>query len=439
MFIVIIMSLSRKFIIVVLWSIFFIAITNIIWFYIFYSTFLKIFLAEKIQGRSQVSLEYINSLVLKQWLDDVDGIFNDVSIALFEKFWEDNTINLDTRENVDLVINYLLQSWVAPKFIEELVPTNNFEKVLDALKNKESPEYKFIRNIFISIVITNIVAIILLWILIGFFVQKTILPIREATRQIKALKPWKGSVNIEYSAQDEVWLLISSINDLNQRLILQEEIRSKLLADISHELKTPITSIQCYLEWIIDWVITLDDKNLTSISTEMERLISLVNRIMKYEQFENTALELDYTQQEFYPLLVELVSTHKQRVKENSQSIVISWDKSAVWMFDEDLFRQLVHNLIWNFLKYAWKNAQLTISVSKNSINFWDNGVWISKKEIPFLTEKFYQGDTSKSAHIDERGIWVWLSIVWKIISAHGWDFKISSDEGKWFNFKLMF
>ncbi len=433
------MSLSRKFIIVVLWSILFIAITNIIWFYVFYSTFLQVFLAEKLQWRSQVSLEYIQSLVIKQWLDEVDQIFNEVSITLFEKFWDDNVIQLDSKENVDVVINYLYQSWVAPKFIEEVVPTNNLEKVLDALRDTSTPEYKFIRNIFISIVITNIVAIILLGIVIGIFVQRTILPIREATKQIKKLKPWKWSVDIQYWAKDEVWLLIWSINWLNKRLILQEEIRSKLLADISHELKTPITSIQCYLEWIIDGVIKLDDKNLASISWEMERLIEMVNKIMKYEQFENTDLELSLESQNMYDILVEVASTHKQRMKEIEQTVSVVWDKNLIRNIDEDLFKQLSHNLIGNFMKYAGEKSQLTISISKKSVSFSDNWKWIQKDEIPFLMEKFYQWDISKTWKVDERGIGVWLSIVGKIISEHGWSFKISSDEWKWFTFTIIF
>ncbi len=433
------MSLSRKFVIVVLWSIFFIAITNIIWFYVFYSTFLKVFLAEKIEWRSQISLEYINSLVLKQWLDEVDGIFNDVSISLFEKFWDDNILTLDSKENVDLVINYLYQSWVAPKFIEEVVPTNNFEKVLDALRDTSSPEYKFIRNIFISIVITNIVAIILLWIVIGIFVQRTIMPIREATKQIKRLKPGKWSVNIEYHAHDEVGLLITSINDLNTRLTLQEEIRSKLIADISHELKTPITSIQCYLEGIIDGVIQLDDKNLNSISSEMERLIEMVNRIMKYEQFENTELDLNLENINIYDLLVEVVSTHKQKIKEKDQTIGVVWDMTVMRNVDQDLCKQLSHNLVGNFMKYAWWGAHLSIVVSKNSITFSDNGKGIAQAEIPFLTEKFYQGNTAKTWKVDERGIGIGLSIVWKIIASHSWDFKIISDKWKGFSFKITF
>jgi hypothetical protein len=59
--------------------------------------------------------------------------------------------------------------------------------------------------------------------------------------------------------------------------------------------------------------------------------------------------------------------------------------------------------------------------------------------EIPYLMEKFYQWDISKSENIEQRWIWVWLSIVWKIISEHNWTFKINSDINSWFSFKIYF
>jgi len=79
------MSLAKKFTIIVLGSILFIAITNIVGFYIFYSSYLKIFLAEKIESKSQISLNYIHEIILKQTADDVDELFDDIKIDFFEK------------------------------------------------------------------------------------------------------------------------------------------------------------------------------------------------------------------------------------------------------------------------------------------------------------------------------------------------------------------
>lgn len=108
-------------------------------------------------------------------------------------------------------------------------------------------------------------------------------------------------------------------------------------------------------------------------------------------------------------------------------------------MLDRDLFKQIVHNLIGNFQKYAGKNSQLTINITKRYIDFKDNGKWISKNEVKFLTEKFYQGNIEKSWDAETRGLWVGLSLVDKIADAHDWRIKIDSDIWKWFSFKIYF
>jgi len=437
------MSLAKKFLVVVLSSILFIALTNIIGFYIFYSAYLKVYLAEKMKAKSEVTLEYINDLVLKSKVlkqnNEIDDLFNEASITFFEKLWDDNKIILEKKEDIDIVVNYLLKSWVAPKYIEEVVPTNNFGKVLKSLDDKDSPEYRFIKNIFLSQILVNFLAISIVWLFIFIFIQKTLIPIKRATKQIKDLKPWKKAEEIIYKSKDEIGLLINSINSLNKKIIIQESIRNKLLADISHELKTPITSIQCYLEWIIDWAIKLDEKNLCSITDEMKRLIELVNKIMEFEKFENKSLNLKLKEKNISDIFKIVVETHKKRLKENHQKIKISGDFDLNIKLDENSIIQLTHNLIWNFLKYSGKNTKMNINITKNYIDFADDWKGIKRAEIPYLMEKFYQWDSSKSEDVNTRWIWVWLSIVWKIILSHNWSFKINSDIWKGFSFRIYY
>lgn len=433
------MSLTRKFIISLIISILIIATANIVAFYISYSFFLKVYLVEKINSRDSVTIEYINKIIEKQTLDEIDSIFTDTEIEFFELLENnDGQILLNEERNVNIVINYLVKSWVAPKYIEELIPTNNFGKVLEAIKDKESPEYRFINNLSISILLTNVLAIltIVIWLLI--FIKKTINPISDVTTIIRNSKPWKNYQEIEYyNKKDEIWLLITAINWLNKKLHLQETIKSRLLADISHELKTPITSIQCYLEGISDGVIKLDQKNLNAITDEMKRLITLVNKIMDYEKTEREKLNLEKTENNISEIIKIVVETHKKRLKENKQRIKVTWDEDLVYFLDKNLFTQLTHNLIGNFLKYAWRNSILKINITKKYIDFSDDGHGIKMSEIPFLTEKFYQGNIEKTGDINTRWIWVWLSITRKIIESHGWKFEIKSDIGKWFSFKI--
>jgi len=433
------MTIANKFIISLMFSILFIAAINIVAFYAFYTSYLKVYFAEKISSREKITAEYINNIIEQQTLDDIWSIFSDTEIEIYEQF-ELNNWELEPNEvNSNLVIDLLRKYGVWSKLIEQIIPTDNFWKVLDAIKDKNSPEYRFINNLTISIILTNIFAISVIILAVMVFIKKTISPIQTATEIIKRSKPGEDFSEIEYyNKNDEIWLLINAINNLNNKLHLQEKIRWRLLADISHELKTPITSIQCYLEWISDWVIKLNQKNLDSITDEMKRLISMVNKIMEYEKLEREKLELHTSEANVYDLITQVVETHKKRLKENKQRIKVNWDINQILVLDTSLFTQLVHNLIWNFLKYSWKKTILRINITKSFINFSDDWKWIKTSEVAFLTEKFYQGNIEKSWDVEERWIGVGLSITKKIIDSHDWRFEVKSDIDKWFSFKII-
>ena len=439
------MTLTRKFIISLIFSIIFIAWINIISFYVFYSSYLEAYFVEMVKSRDTITIEYINSVIEKQTIDDIDSIFTDTEIEFFELLEDnDGKIPLTKQKNMDVVINYLVKSGIAPKYIEEIVPTDNFWKVLEALRDKNSLEYEFVNKMIISMLIVNVLSIWIIIFALLIFIRRTILPIKQVTESIKDAVTAKDiiwnddKIELKYhNKKDEIWLLITAINKLNRKLNMQDEIRSRLLADISHELKTPITSIQCYLEWISDWVIKLDQKNLTSITDEMKRLISLVNKIMEYEKDDRKKLNLVLEKKNTFDLIKQLVETHKKRLKENKQRIKITWDEDLEISADMNLFKQVIHNIIWNFLKYAWKNTLLKVNITKKYIDFSDDWVWIKASEVPFLTEKFYQWKIEKTWDISSRWIWVWLSIISKIILSHNWRYEIKSDKWKWFSFKI--
>lgn len=438
------MSLTKKFIIWTIISIFVIAITNIFAFYVFYTFYIKLYLYDKTKTRDAVTIEFINDLIKKQKVDEIDSIFSDVELEFFELL-ETNSwkISLDKEENVDIVVNYLIKSWLAPKYIEEVIPTDNFKKVLEAFKKENTPESIFLSRFTYSILLTNFITILLIIFALIIFFRRTLSPINSITAKIRKLNNnlnyWGYKFEtIDYkNTKDEIGLLIESINKLNKRLSLQNEIRNRLLADISHELKTPITSIQCYLEWISDWVIKLNQKNLNSISYEMSRLISLVNKIMDYESFDRKEMTLKLSKFDAVEVLKNISETHKNTLLERKQRIKVTWENELILNADKDLFTQLSHNIIWNFLKYSWKNSQLTINITKKYIDFSDNWVWIKSSEIPFLMEKFYQWNSEKTWDAEKRWIWIWLSIVSKILESHNWKYEIKTDYNKWFSFKI--
>ncbi len=230
------MTLAKKFIISLILSILFIAVVNILAFYVFYSSYLETYFTEKINSREKITLSYINKIIEQQTIDEIGSIFSDTEIEIYELFEKNNwEILLSNENSIDLIVNYLVKNKVTPEYIEEIIPVNNVWKVLEALQDKNSPEYNFLNKLTFSILLTNIAAILVIIICMLLFTRKIISPIRRATENIKNSEHGKEYKEIQYyNKHDEIWLLIDSINVLNKKLNLQEEIRSRLLADISH-------------------------------------------------------------------------------------------------------------------------------------------------------------------------------------------------------------
>lgn len=431
------MSLVKKILLSLIWSIFFITIVNILAFYFFFSEYLTSYLEETKNKRESVTIEYINHIMEKQALEEVDTIFNDIELQFFELLENNNwKIPLNSDENVNIILNYLVKSWVAPKYIEEIIPENNIEKVITSLKDKNSQEYVFLTKFTNSILLTNFIAISILIILFLILSKIIILPIKSTAEKIKDLKIWKDFKIINYNKKDEIWLLVNALNELNRKLSIWENIRNRLLADISHELKTPITSIQCYLEWIKDWVIKLDEKTLNSILTEMQRLIKLVNKIMAYEKFETSDLRMNILEEDVRFITEKIIHQFRLKLRENNQRVITSWLNKKI-RTDKDSFIQIVQNIISNFIKYAWRNTTLKIEFWVNFIKFQDNWKWISKNELPYIKEKFYQWKNERSWDIEERWIWIWFSVIEKIIDKLDWEMEITSEENAWFEIKI--
>ena len=429
------MSITKKFTFVLILSIFLIAIVNLLAFFNFYNLFLKSYLEEKIKSKEEITLDYINNIIKKQTIDDLDSYFSDIEIEFFELVNESKwNIKLDKQENVNKVINYLVKNWINQKYIEEIIPQNNFEKLLNKINDKSSAEYVFLNKLIYAIVLTNIIAIVLISFFIYMISRRIIVPIKQVTKDIKKKWVFDNYKRLEYTKKDEIWLLVQAINWLNSKLLVQDKIRSRLLADISHELKTPITSIRCYLEGINDWVIKLDDKSLKLLVWEMERLTDLVNTIMEFERFENKDLDLNLEKQDIKSLIKNIIKQHEKNLEKTNQKISVYWSDLNIEI-DKNSFIQIVHNLIDNFRKYAWENTSLSIKLSEDKISFTDDGKWVNKNEIPYLKEKFYQSKKEKTWEAAHRWIWVWLSIIDKIILSHSWTYDIVSEKWKWFSF----
>ena len=347
------------------------------------------------------------------------------------------------------IIDSLQKIGVSENSIEQVLFVNALNSFFSGMFNftflhNTTPEGQFILKVIRAMFIVNMIIIIYILIVSWLWVHRSFRPIQSIVENLSDIISHKGYRQIEYKKKDEFWALISTINDLNKTLSHQQKIRSDLLSDLSHEIKTPITAIKCYLEGMDDGVIENSQKNYTLLHKEIDRLIEITGSIMEYEKLEQTDWKsLKIMPINFEKLIEELRDEYTPLLAKQKQHIILVKNETFFMLnFDEYKFIQLLHNIFSNFMKYAGSEKILTIkSTEKNGkiiLTFCDNGNGVEQKEVIFIREKFYQVDKSRSTSGD-KGIGIGLSIIEKIVSLHKGILSIESDIGKGFCLKMNF
>jgi two-component system, OmpR family, phosphate regulon sensor histidine kinase PhoR len=217
-----------------------------------------------------------------------------------------------------------------------------------------------------------------------------------------------------------------------------EEFRKEFLGNVSHELKTPIFTIQGYIHTLLDGGIDDHDVNilyLTKATRGIDRLISIVNDLESISKFEAGELLLEYRTFDITELITEVIESLELRTAENKVSLGVNKDTEIpLYVYaDKDRIRQVLVNLLVNSIKYGKFQGTTTISVSDHNnlivIDVADDGIGIEGRHLNRLFERFYRVDKSRSR--EQGGTGLGLAIVKHIIEAHKQKISVDSTFGK--------
>ncbi len=390
--------------------------------------------------KSNIDFDIISKLLENQTLDkDIIEEYKKITDDLSSISMSLEDFSNDPKTSNISLIDSLQKIWIPSSSIEKVIWTNALQAFFWNISNfftidSDKPEWIFVIKTLKWMALFNLFLIIFISFLVYFWVKYTFMPISHIISNLSNIIYKKQYKNIFYKKKDEFSPLIEAINNLNKSLSLQEKIRSDFLSDLSHEIKTPITAVKCYLEWIEDWVITLDEKSTKLLHDEIDRLIKITNLIMEYEKEESKKLwDIFISKINLIEILEFVSSEYSFDLNKNNQEIIFSKEKSFFILADKDKITQIIHNIFSNFLKYAWQGTKLNINFQNRNkssiIVFKDNWVWINNDELPFVKEKFYKVEKSRTKWI-ENWIWIWLSVIEKIVSLHSWTFEIISNNG---------
>lgn len=273
-----------------------------------------------------------------------------------------------------------------------------------------------------------------------YMARKISMPISRAVDAAEMISKGKYHNRIEEkSGIREISQLTTTINDLAENLEKQELLRKRLTGDVAHELRTPIATLQSHIEAMIDGIWEPDVKRLTSCHEEIMRISRMVGDLEKLAKYEGENLVLNKTEFDISELIQNIILNFENEYMQKGIKINFNGKKEMV-LADRDKISQVIVNLISNALKYSKDGGKVDITVSgsenETRVTFKDNGIGISSEDLPFIFERFYRADKSRSRLTGGSGIG--LTITKAIVEAHKGRIEVRSKLGEGTEFTII-
>jgi len=240
------------------------------------------------------------------------------------------------------------------------------------------------------------------------------------------------SARVEERGPNEVRALLRGFNSMAERLQVNDQQRRNMLADISHELRSPITIMQGNLEGIIDGVYSADEERLKSLYDETQILSRLVDDLRTLALAESGSLQLKHEPTDLKQLLQDVVSVFEKQAKEKEIKVELDLGDVDVMEIDPLRIREVLTNLLANALRYTPSQGEVKVGVTEagsgdeRSVTIFvqDSGAGIQAEDLSHIFDRFYKSS-------DSGGMGLGLSIAKYLVEAHGGKIWAESEAGR--------
>jgi signal transduction histidine kinase len=271
--------------------------------------------------------------------------------------------------------------------------------------------------------------------LITFFLSRRILaPVKALTHAAKNLGSGDFTQRVEVKDKSELGELASTFNSMANNLEHVEQLRKNMVADVAHELRTPLSNIKGYLEAIRDGLVKPDADTLRKLDEEATMLSRLVDDLQELSLAEAGELKLVRQPEDMANLISQTVATvqAKAMVKGVSISTVLP-DRLPAVNIDVHRISQVLHNLLENAVTHTGKGGVVTVAAVQQDnqveVSVTDTGEGIPAEDLDKIFERFYRVDKSRTRATGGSGLG--LTIAKRLVEAHGGDIKVQSELGK--------
>ena len=285
-----------------------------------------------------------------------------------------------------------------------------------------------------------------LWIMLAMMVavyfisERFVSPIKAMSRAAKMFAKGKFDVRIPVYGDDEVAELAEAFNNMASSLATNEEMRRVFLANVSHDLRTPMTTISGFIDGILDGAIPPEKHEyyLGIIATEVRRLSRLVSSLLDISKIQAGERKFTKISFDICEMCRQVLISSEQRIEAKKLDVEFICDNDNIFVLgDTDAIHQVVYNLLDNGIKFAREGGKYAIEIKemgqKAEISVYNEGDGIPEEDIPYVFDRFYKSD--KSRGLDKTGVGLGLYISKTIIEAHDETLRVESEHGKWCRF----
>ncbi len=286
--------------------------------------------------------------------------------------------------------------------------------------------------------------VIVISLILAFFLAKNISqPIIKMKNEANKLAQGDYDAKFETNSFSEINDLASTLDDATEKLSKINDLRKDLIANVSHDIKTPLTMIKAYAEMIKD--ISGEDpkkrnEHLDVIIQESEYLDKLVSDMSELSKLQSGVIEINRDNFDMKECVGRVVVLLSKAAEEKNVQLIVNCDDCVAYA-DEIKISQVIYNFLSNALKYSDDNAIIIINVfdSENAIRVEvvDNGNGISKEALPYIWDRYYKVDKNFNRSVNSTGLG--LAIAKAILEAHKARYGVEStvNEGSTFWFEL--
>lgn len=293
--------------------------------------------------------------------------------------------------------------------------------------------------IILVIIVSSILCSIIDYFRRKIMIEKPLNEILMATEQLSRGN-FEVRLNTYHTNYDEFDKIKADINRMAIELSKNEILKNDFIANVSHEIKTPLSVIKSYAGALKNNSLSIDERNkyLTSLTDACDKLSNLITNILKLNKLENQNLLPEFKKINLSELLANQIINFENIIENKNLELIVDIEEDLYLTSEESYLELVFNNLISNAIKFTENNGKISISLVKEDdkciISFSDTGCGMDYDTGIHIFDKFYQGDTSHS----KEGNGLGLALVKRVIDIIGGTITVSSELGVGTTFKIV-